>query len=420
MTWIEANHYCKNKNSTMLQHKIDNVTSDYWRGEYIRLSDWIHTIGCYNWSYLSYHTDPSNTSMILPWPSLGLCQELCKPLSTFAFSVKKNECVCLSKIPLDGGISSQFCNGRCESHQPGVLQHSLPNECGSLFDSSIFNVYTSSPRDTNVSAQDVYDTSELCLAIWCFDEWDVCSLVACGCDFTLHGLFKTKGNMYTSHCKTSWEATVEIGRNRESYLYGNITSTNQAKQIRKRYDVIDWKEMKWLGAARQFFLTVDRGQDVNPSEIVQCNLCSKDSTCDYTIGCDDRKSIAFAVCKENKDNFQVKENSLSTYQTSNSFYQTTKLYTPASISIEKPNSTKKMTTREVHNKTMSRKQIHQTQPKGSAIDNALLLEVILPSLFECAIIIIVLTVWCVSRRKKENKETGSSVKDSSPCSSSHL
>lgn len=45
MTWIEANHYCKGKNSTMLQHKIDNVTSDYWRGEYTRLSDWIHTIG---------------------------------------------------------------------------------------------------------------------------------------------------------------------------------------------------------------------------------------------------------------------------------------------------------------------------------------------------------------------------------------
>lgn len=44
--------------------------------------------GCYNWSYLSYHTDPSNTSMILPRPSLGLCQELCKPLSTFAFSIK--------------------------------------------------------------------------------------------------------------------------------------------------------------------------------------------------------------------------------------------------------------------------------------------------------------------------------------------
>lgn len=65
--------------------------------------------------------------------------------------------------------------------------------------------------------------------------------------------------MYTSHCETSWEATVEIGRNRKSYLYGNITSTNQAKQIRKRYDVIDWKKMKWLGAACQFYLTVDRG-----------------------------------------------------------------------------------------------------------------------------------------------------------------
>lgn len=65
--------------------------------------------------------------------------------------------------------------------------------------------------------------------------------------------------MSTSHCQTSWEATVEIGRNRESYLYGNITSTSQAKQIRERYDVIDWKKMMWLGAARQFYLTVDRG-----------------------------------------------------------------------------------------------------------------------------------------------------------------
>lgn len=63
----------------------------------------------------------------------------------------------MSKIPLDGGISSQFCNGRCESHQPGVLQHSLPNDCGSALDSSIFNVYTSSPR--NLSFQGMQNSN---------------------------------------------------------------------------------------------------------------------------------------------------------------------------------------------------------------------------------------------------------------------
>lgn len=424
MTWIEANHFCKSKNSTMIQRKIDNMTSDYWRGEYNRLSDWIHIIGCYNWSYLRYHTDPS-TLMTLPRSSLGLCQELCQPLTTFAFSIKSKECVCLRHIPEDSGLSPHFCDGRCETYQQHFQTfHTVPNDCGSTYDSSIFNVYTSSPR--TVTQHDRYNSSMLCLRLFCMDTLNVCHLVPSKCSNPFwNRICENNADNYALRNIATWETSVEICRNNGSYLYGNMTSSSQAIQAMKKFHLMKINNQFWLGAARQVYPTVDRGQHIETKEIVRCNLCTinkigNGNKCDYDTDCNSRDTTAFAVCEDNIHKTKVIEYTVSTRMASlNSPIPAkgTDQINTAMTSKPQQKSSRRVTPNNIHNLIISRKPVPQTKENDN--DNILMLEIIPLSLLGFAIVLVTIAVFCVRRRKEMKAEIDGSRNDSTQYTSSH-
>lgn len=59
----------------------------------------------------------------------------------------------------------------------------------------------------------------------------------------------------------SWAETQSECKAEDSYLYGNISLSEDSGKLCKRlYDIRSNTPETWLGVARQVFLTKDRGQ----------------------------------------------------------------------------------------------------------------------------------------------------------------
>ncbi|CAG2245696.1 unnamed protein product [Mytilus edulis] len=283
--------------------------------------------------------------------------------------IQNKECVCLRHIPEDSGLSPHFCDGRCETYQQHFQTfHTVPNDCGSTYDSSIFNVYTSSPR--TVTQYDRYNSSMLCLRLFCMDTLNVCHLVPSKCSNPFwNRICENNADNYALRNIATWEASVEICRNNGSYLYGNMTSSSQAIQTMKKFHLMKINNQFWLGAARQVYPTVDRGQHIETKEIVRCNLCTinkigNGNKCDYDTDCNSRDTTAFAVCEDNIHQTKVIEYSVSTRMASlNSPIPAkgTDQINTAMTSKPQQKSSRRVTPNNIHNLTISRKPVPQTK-----------------------------------------------------------
>lgn len=45
LTWMQAQTYCSDRNSSLIQGYSQHEQGSYWTGEYFRLSSWMHIIG---------------------------------------------------------------------------------------------------------------------------------------------------------------------------------------------------------------------------------------------------------------------------------------------------------------------------------------------------------------------------------------
>ncbi|VDI35055.1 Hypothetical predicted protein, partial [Mytilus galloprovincialis] len=223
----------------------------------------------------------------------------------------------------------------------------------------------------------------------------------------------------------TWEASVEICRNNGSYLYGNMTSSSQAIQTMKKFHLMKINNQFWLGAARQVYPTVDRGQHIETKEIVRCNLCTinkigNGNKCNYDTDCNSRDTTAFAVCEDNIHKTKVIEYSVSTRMASlNSPIPAkgTDQINTAMTSKPQQKSSRRVTPNNIHNLTISRKPVPQTKENDN--DNILMLEIIPLSLLGFAIVLVTIAVFCVRRRKEMKAEIDGSRNDSTQYTSSH-
>ncbi|XP_063415509.1 uncharacterized protein LOC134697273 [Mytilus trossulus] len=98
----------------------------------------------------------------------------------------------------------------------------------------------------------------------------------------------------------TWRKSLDRCKENDSYLYGNISTITEAKEM---IDRSTFKEKTslwlWIGVARQIYLSSDTGISIDTKSVIQCKKCHG-SHCHLTSNCDNQKEKLLAVCSSNQ------------------------------------------------------------------------------------------------------------------------
>ncbi|XP_052677116.1 uncharacterized protein LOC128158361 isoform X2 [Crassostrea angulata] len=156
--WTNAYWQCRTEGkilSNMGAHALFNE-SYFWTGHYIRFSEWIKIIGCFEESSVNSFTKKSYR---MHFPSAGRCQEVCLTSNYSVFGVQGNRCVCLEQIPGQGSRGANDCSLSCPGNYSAETNIKFEHDCGGH---QTYNLFKSGSKMENSAS-----TTNGCLLIQC-------------------------------------------------------------------------------------------------------------------------------------------------------------------------------------------------------------------------------------------------------------
>nr|XP_022317507.1 mucin-5AC-like isoform X3 [Crassostrea virginica] len=322
LTWTEAQAFCRSNQSTLIPGTKAGFPYPHWTGLYHRLSDWIHVLGCYD--NQTVEDLRSSVTFSLDRGSVGLCQERCGSRGVFA--LRNSSCLCLGSTPQSGSLSSSRCQWSCSTDDEGHT-----NDCGG---SDTYNVYLVTPMK-DLPAERTY--TENCMVLGCYESWSQIHASNCSDDL---------GRICTNHASSSfvgmedfnsWNETYSDCKKEGGYIFGNFSVHDAPRTLCQRLsDVRSNTTENWLGAARQVFLTRDRGYA--DAVVIDCQACWEESSCSFVKNCNDADQRAVAVCGDDSDLLPTTTTSTTELPT------TTTTEKPTTTTTEMPTTTTEMVT----------------------------------------------------------------------------
>uniref|UniRef100_K1RFX4 C-type lectin domain-containing protein n=1 Tax=Magallana gigas TaxID=29159 RepID=K1RFX4_MAGGI len=150
----------------------------------------------------------------------------------------------------------------------------------------------------------------------------------------------------------SWAETQSECKAEDSYLYGNISLSEDSGKLCKRlYDIRSNTPETWLGVARQVFLTKDRGEE--NVVIIECQICWGEKNCVLVKGCDSTAQTAYAVCGDATDLLPTTTEPTTTTTTETHSTSTTEITTPETTTIMETTTKETQTTSSIETSTTS-------------------------------------------------------------------
>ncbi|XP_071125190.1 uncharacterized protein [Mytilus edulis] len=125
------------------------------------------------------------------------------------------------------------------------------------------------------------------------------------CDQVVAGGFcqekKDKNQFFKLKEYGTWRDSLDsCKKDIDSYLYGNISTLIEAKEMINR-SAFEGKTglWHWIGIARQIYLSSDTGISIATKSVIQCKKCHG-SRCYFTSDCDNQNEQLLAVCSSDQ------------------------------------------------------------------------------------------------------------------------